>query len=131
MEISKGSSRKAASGPAEWFTGEVRMEPLVNPPEPARAVAVNVIFAPGARTAWHTHPLGQTIIVTDGVGRVQRDGGPVEEVRAGDVVHFPPGERHWHGAGPSSSMTHVAIHERLAGETADWQEHVSDADYNG
>lgn len=131
MEISRAADRKAGSPPAEWFTGEVRMEPLVNPPDPARAVAVNVTFAPGARTAWHTHPLGQTIIITDGVGRVQRDGGPVEEVRAGDVVHFPPGERHWHGAAPTTGMTHIAVHERQDGKTADWQEPVSEADYAG
>lgn len=105
------------------------MEPLIQTPSPARVAAASVTFQPGARTAWHTHPLGQTLIVTAGIGRVQREGGPVEEIRAGDVVWFEPGERHWHGASPNLAMTHIAIQESLDGKTVEWLEHVSDAQY--
>ncbi len=131
MEINRSASRKGAAGPADWFTGEVRVEPLFAAPSPARAAGALVTFAPGARTAWHTHPLGQTLIVTDGVGRVQREGGPVEEVHAGDVVWFPPGEKHWHGAAPGEATTHLAVHEALDGRTVDWLEPVTDDAYRG
>jgi quercetin dioxygenase-like cupin family protein len=116
-------------GPADWFTGTVRIDSMFNPPAPARANSVVVTFEPGARTAWHTHPLGQTLIVTTGVGLVQRAGGPVEEIRPGDMVFFEPGERHWHGASPTVAMTHIAIAESLDGKQVDWMEHVSDDDY--
>ena len=131
MEISRNGSRPSRSGPEEWFTGAVRLDPLCEAAEPARAVATRVTFEPGARTAWHTHPLGQTLIVTEGVGRAQREGGAVEEIRPGDVVRFAPGERHWHGASPTTAMTHIAIQERQDGKTVDWLEKVSDADYAG
>ena len=113
------------------FTGSVRVDPLIEAPDPARVVAVHVTFEPGARTAWHTHPLGQTLIVTFGCGRVQRWGGPVEEIRPGDVIWFPPGEKHWHGAAAATAMTHIAIQEQLNGKTADWMEKVSDDQYQG
>ena len=129
MDISRSGARPSGVGPDTWFTGAVRVDPLASPPAPARAVAVSVTFEPGARTAWHTHPLGQTLIVTAGAGRVQRWGGPVEEVRAGDVVWFPPGEKHWHGAAPTTAMTHIAMHERLDGKTVDWMEKVTDEQY--
>jgi quercetin dioxygenase-like cupin family protein len=117
-------------GPADWFTGTVRIDPLVlEAQDPARATVAGVTFEPGARTAWHTHPLGQTLIVTAGCGLAQREGGPVEEIRPGDVVWFPPGEKHWHGAAPTVAMTHLAIQEQLDGQTVDWLEHVSDAQY--
>lgn len=129
MHITRHGTRPANPGPANYFTGEVKIEPLVEAPEPARVRAARVTFQPGARTAWHTHPLGQTLIVTEGVGRAQREGGPVEEIRPGDVVWFAPGEKHWHGAAATSSMTHVAIHEALDGHHVDWLEQVSDEDY--
>ena len=129
MEIKRAGSRETKEGPADWFTGVVRLEPLVQPTPPARVAVVSVTFQPGARTAWHTHPLGQTLIVTAGVGWVQREGGPVEEIRPGDVVWFPPGLKHWHGATPTSAMTHIAIQEQLDGKAVDWMEHVSDQDY--
>jgi quercetin dioxygenase-like cupin family protein len=125
MEIKRSGSQPSGKGPTEWFTGTVRIDPLFNSPDPARAVGASVTFEPGARTAWHTHPLGQTLIVTAGVGRVQREGGPVEEIRPGDVVWFPPGEKHWHGASPTTAMTHTAIQERLEGRTVDWLEKVT------
>ena len=128
MHITRQGTRPTNPGPADYFTGEVRIEPLVEASEPARVRAVSVTFQPGARTAWHTHPLGQTIIVTEGVGWAQREGGPVEEIRPGDVV-FPPGEKHWHGATASEAMTHIAIQEAEDGSTADWLEQVSDSDY--
>ena len=131
MDITRNGSRPSARGPEAWFTGTVRMDPLVQAEAPARANAGMVTFEPGARTAWHTHPLGQTLIVTAGVGRVQREGSPIEEIRPGDVVWIPPGERHWHGASPTVAMTHIAIHEALDGKTVDWMEHVSDAQYEG
>src|SRR5579872_4501635 len=111
MEIKRIGSQTSAKGPADWFTGTVRIDALFQAPAPARVAGASVTFEPGARTAWHTHPLGQTLIVVSGDGRVQRDGGPIEEVRPGDVVWFPPGEKHWHGAGPTTPMTHIAIQE--------------------
>jgi quercetin dioxygenase-like cupin family protein len=129
MEIRRGGSQASGKGPAEWFTGAVRIDPLMQAPDPARVVAAMVTFEPGARTAWHTHPLGQTLIVTAGRGRAQRWEGPVEEIRPGDVIWFAPGEKHWHGAAPTAAMTHIAIQERLDGQTADWMEKVSDAQY--
>jgi len=129
MEITKNGSRSSGKGPAEWFTGAVRMDPLVQAPEPARVVAAAVTFEPGARTAWHTHPLGQTLIVTAGSGLAQRWGGAAEEIRPGDVVWTPPGEKHWHGASATTAMTHIAVQEQLNGKAVDWMEHVSDAQY--
>jgi quercetin dioxygenase-like cupin family protein len=129
MEIRRAGSQPSNRGPAEWFTGQVRVDPLFQPHAPARTAGAHVTFEPGARTAWHTHPLGQTLIVTGGLGRVQRWGGPIEEVRPGDVVWFPPGEKHWHGASPTTAMTHIAIQEALDGKFVDWMEHVSDEQY--
>jgi quercetin dioxygenase-like cupin family protein len=129
MDIKRSGSQPSGKGPADWFTGMVRIDPLLTPPEPARAVAAMVTFEPGARTAWHTHPLGQTLIVTSGVGRAQRVGGPIEEIRPGDVVWFPPGEKHWHGASPTVAMTHIAIQEKLDGKTVQWLEKVTDDQY--
>ncbi|MBY5444770.1 cupin domain-containing protein [Rhizobium leguminosarum] len=131
MDIKRSGSQPSAKGPAEWFTGSVRVDPLFTATNPARAAGASVTFEPGARTAWHTHPLGQTLIVTSGCGRVQREGGPVEEIRAGDVVSFAPGERHWHGASPTTAMTHIAIQEQLDGKVVDWMEHVTDTQYQG
>jgi len=130
MEIKRSGSQPSGKGPAEWFTGTVRIDPLFNPPEPARAFGAAVTFEPGARTAWHAHPLGQTLIVTAGSGRVQRWAGPVEEIRPGDVVWIPPGVKHWHGAGPTTAMTHIAIQEQLDGTAAEWMEKVSDEQYD-
>jgi quercetin dioxygenase-like cupin family protein len=129
MEITRTGSRPSGRGPAEWFTGAVRLDPLFEAPEPGRVAAAAVTFEPGARTAWHTHPLGQTLIVTAGLGWAQREGGPVEAIRPGDVVWFPPGEKHWHGATPTTGMTHLAIQERLDGKAVDWLEQVDEADY--
>lgn len=129
MEIKRSGSQPSVKGPAEYFTGTVRIDPLFQPKEPARAVGVSVTFEPGARTAWHTHPLGQTIIVTAGCGLAQRWGGPIEEIRPGDVIWFPPGEKHWHGATATTAMTHIAIQEQLDDKTADWMERVSDEQY--
>ncbi len=129
MDIQRIGSQPSASGSADWFTGSVRVDPLFRAPEPARLVAACVTFEPGARTAWHTHPLGQTLIITAGCGWVQREGGPVEEVHPGDVVWFPPAERHWHGATAFTAMSHIAMQEHLNGKTVDWMEQVSDADY--
>lgn len=131
MEIKRNGSQPSAAGPAEYFTGRVRRDPLIVAPAPARVAAASVTFEPGARTAWHTHPLGQTLVVTAGVGRAQTRGGPVEEIWPGDVVWFSPGEEHWHGAGPTTAMTHIAIQEESDGKHADWLEHVSEADYLG
>ena len=131
MEITRVGSRPSGKGPADWFTGMVRVDPLFQAPNPARVAAATVTFEPGARTAWHTHPLGQTLVVTAGCGRAQRWGGPLEEIRPGDVVWFPAGEKHWHGAAPTTAMTHVAIHEHLDGKAVDWLEHVDDAQYEG
>jgi quercetin dioxygenase-like cupin family protein len=129
MDIKRSGSQPSGKGPSEYFTGTVRIDPLFQAPDPARAVGASVTFEPGARTAWHTHPLGQTLIVTAGSGRVQRWGGSVEEIRPGDVIWFEPGEKHWHGAAPTTAMTHIAIQERLDGKTVDWMEHVSDDQY--
>ncbi len=129
MEIYRAGSRPSARGPSEWFTGTVRIDPLFAAKDPARVAGNTVTFEPGARTAWHTHPLGQVIIVTSGLGRTQRFGGPVEEIRPGDVVWFEPGEKHWHGAGPTTAMTHIAIQEALGGKAVDWLEHVTDGEY--
>jgi len=131
MDISRNGTRPSGKGPEDWFTGEVRMDPLFQAPEPARAAGATVTFEPGARTAWHTHPLGQTLIVTSGLGLAQCESGPVEEIRPGDVIWFPPGEKHWHGAAPTTAMTHIAIHEQLGGKTVDWMEKVSDEEYGG
>jgi quercetin dioxygenase-like cupin family protein len=129
MEIRRAGSEPSGTGPAEWFTGRVRLDPLLTAPDPARVAAALVTFEPGARTAWHTHPLGQTVIVTSGLGWAQREGGPVEEIRPGDVVWFPPGEKHWHGASPATAMAHIAIQERLDGKAVEWLEHVTEAQY--
>ena len=130
MEIKRSGSQPSGKGPVEYFTGTVRIDPLFNPPAPARAFGASVTFEPGARTAWHTHPLGQTLIVTAGCGRVQRWGGPMEEIRPGDVVWIPPGEKHWHGAAPTTAMSHFAIQEQFDEKAADWMEQVSDEQYN-
>ena len=129
VEIKRVGSQPSGKGPADWFTGTVRIDPLFDAPHPARVAGASVTFEPGARTAWHTHPLGQTLIVTAGYGRVQHWGGPVEEIRPGDVVWFAPGEKHWHGASPTTAMTHIAIQEKLEGKAVDWMEHVSDEEY--
>ena len=129
MDITRSGSQHSRKGPAEYFTGTVRIDPLFQANDPARAVGASVTFEPGARTAWHTHPLGQMLIVTAGCGRAQRWGGPVEEIRPGDVIWFAPGEKHWHGAAPTTTITHIAIQERLAGKTVDWKELVSDEQY--
>ncbi len=131
MEITRVGSQPSAKGPADWFTGSVRVDPLFQREAPARVAGANVTFEPGARTAWHTHPLGQTLVVTAGLGLVQREGGPIEEIRPGDVVLFAPDEKHWHGASPKAGMTHIAIQEALDGKAVDWMEHVTDAQYNG
>lgn len=132
MEIKRVGSQASVKGPAEWFTGTVRIDPLfLNAAAPSRVTGASVTFEPGARTAWHSHPLGQTLIVTAGCGRVQREGGPVEEIRPGDTVWIPPHEKHWHGAAPTTSMTHIAIQEELEGSSAAWFEHVSDEQYAG
>jgi 4-carboxymuconolactone decarboxylase len=129
VTIARSGSQPARKGPAENFTGSVRVDPLFQATDPSRSAGAYVTFEPGARTAWHTHPLGQRLIVTAGAGRVQQWGGPIEEIRAGDVVWIPPGVKHWHGAGPDSAMTHIAITEHLDGKTVDWLERVSDAEY--
>jgi quercetin dioxygenase-like cupin family protein len=129
MEIWRVGSRASGKGPAEWFTGVVRVDPLFTAPAPARVAGALVTFEPGARTAWHTHPLGQTLIVTAGCGWVRRAGGPVEEIRPGDVVWIPPGERHWHGATAATAMSHIAIQEALDGAVVTWMAQVSDAEY--
>lgn len=131
MDIRPCGSVPTRRGPADWFTGTVWQDPIVEAPEPARIRANVVRFDPGARTAWHTHPLGQTLYVVEGCGRTQVWGGPVREIRAGDVVWFPPGEKHWHGAGPTTAMTHIALQEALDGRAVDWLEQVSDAQYAG
>jgi quercetin dioxygenase-like cupin family protein len=131
MEIKRAGSQPSTRGPADWFTGTVRIDPLFPATAPARAAGNAVTFEPGARTAWHTHPLGQTLIVTAGCGRVQRAGGAVEEIRPGDVVVFAPGEKHWHGAAPTTALTHLALQEHLDGKAVEWLEHVTDAEYRG
>jgi quercetin dioxygenase-like cupin family protein len=131
MEIKRNGSRPSQKGPEEYFTGTVRVDPLFEAPEPARVRGAHVTFEPGARTAWHTHPLGQTLIVTSGLGRVQKWGGPIEEIRPADVVFFEPEEKHRHGASPTVAMTHIAIQEALDGKVVDWMEKVSDEQYEG
>ena len=131
MDITRSGSQPSGKGPADLFTGTVRVEPLFEAPAPGRVSGASVTFEPGARTAWHTHPLGQTLIVTTGCGWVQQEGGPVEEVRPGDVVWFPPGVKHWHGATPTTAMTHIAIQEALNGKVVEWMEKVTDEQYLG
>jgi quercetin dioxygenase-like cupin family protein len=129
MDIRRAGSQPSGKGSADWFTGAVRIDPICQASPPARVNAARVTFEPGARTAWHTHPLGQTLIVTDGFGLAQRDGGPIEEIRPGDVVWIPPGEKHWHGASPTTAMTHIAVQEALDGKFVDWLDPVTDAQY--
>ena len=129
MEIKRVGSQPSMKGSSDWFTGTVRIDPLIQAPDPAFVQGASVTFEPGARTAWHTHPLGQTLIVTAGCGRAQREGGPVEEIRPGDVVWIAPEEKHWHGAAPETAMTHIAIQERLNGKVVEWMEKVSDEQY--
>jgi quercetin dioxygenase-like cupin family protein len=131
MQIKRSGSQPSGKGPAEYFTGAVRIDPLLEAPDPARVRCASVTFEPGARTAWHTHPLGQTLIVTAGCGRAQSEGGPVEEIHPGDVVWFAPGEKHWHGAAPTTGMTHIAIQEAFDGSPVTWMEHVTDDQYRG
>lgn len=131
MEIKRSGSQASSKGPSDWFTGTVRIDPLFVAAEPGRASGASVTFEPGARTAWHTHPLGQTLIVTSGLGWAQRWGEPIEEIRSGDVVWIPPNEKHWHGASPKTAMTHIAIQEALDGKAVAWMEHVSDEQYRG
>lgn len=131
MDVIRLQSQPSTQGPGEWFTGAVRVDFLFNAEEPSRAGGAKVTFEPAARTAWHTHPVGQILIVTDGVGLVQRKGGPIEEIRPGDVVRFAPGEKHWHGASPSKGMTHIAIQEEVDGNAVEWMEHVTDEEYEG
>ncbi len=129
MKITRSGATPSKSGPSDWFTGTVRIDPLFQAEDPGRAGGAHVTFEPGARTAWHTHPAGQTLIITFGRGRVQREGGPVEEVSQGDVVWFPAGEKHWHGAAPESAMSHIAIQEAINGEAVTWLEKVTEEDY--
>ena len=129
MEIKRVGSQSSTKGSSDWFTGTVRVDPLFQAPDPARVSGAHVTFEPGARTAWHTHPLGQTLIVTTGCGRAQREGDPIEEIRPGDVISFAPNEKHWHGAAPATAMTHIAIQEALDGKVVDWMEKVSDEEY--
>ena len=131
MDIKRSGSQTSGKGSAEYFTGTVRIDPLFQSPDPARVGGAIVTFEPGARTAWHSHPLGQTLIVTAGCGLVQRWGGPIEEIRPGDVILIQPGEKHWHGASPTTAMTHIAIQEYLDGKAADWMEKVGDEQYQG
>jgi len=129
MDIKRSGTQPSGKGPADWFTGPVRIDPLFDAPAPARAVGASVTFEPGSRTAWHTHPLGQTLLVTAGSGHAQRWGGPIESIKPGDVIWFAPGEKHWHGATATTALTHIAIQEKLDGRTVDWMEHVSDEQY--
>ena len=129
MDIKRNGSQPSGKGPAGYFTGTVRVDPLFKADAPARVVGASVTFEPGARTAWHTHPLGQTLLVTAGLGWAQREGGPVEEIRPGDIVWFEPGERHWHGATATTAMQHIAIAEALNDKVVDWMEHVTDEQY--
>jgi quercetin dioxygenase-like cupin family protein len=130
MDITKAGSTPSQPGPSDWFTGSVRIDSLFQAKDPSRVAGASVTFEPGARTAWHTHPFGQHLIITSGAGWVQEEGGPVEEVRPGDVVWFPPGVKHWHGATPTNAMTHIAIQEAKDGSPVDWLEHVSDEEYH-
>ena len=129
MEIKPSGTQPSGKGPADWFTGTVRIDPLIDAPDPARVAGASVTFEPGARTAWHTHPLGQTLIVIAGSGLAQRSGGPIEPIRPGDIVWIPPGEKHWHGATATTAMTHIAIQEKLNGKAVEWMEHVTDDQY--
>ena len=129
MDIKRSGTQPSGKGPADWFTGTVRIDPLFDAPAPARAVGASVTFEPGARTAWHTHPLGQSLIIVSGLGWAQQDGGPREEIRPGDVVWFPPGEKHWHGATPTTAVSHIAVTESLDGKNVDWMEQVTDEQY--
>ncbi len=129
MDIKRSGTQPSGKGPADYFTGTVRIDPLNTAPDPARVSMALVTFEPGARTAWHTHPFGQTLIVTAGCGQVQREGGPIEEIRPGDIVWFPPGEKHWHGAKPTTAMSHIAVQENLNGSAVTWMEKVSDDQY--
>lgn len=129
MDIIKNGTQPSVIGPEDWFTGSVRLDPLFSKKESTKAAGALVTFEPGARTAWHTHPAGQTLIITSGLGWVQREGGPIEEVRPGDVVWFPPQEKHWHGASPKKAMSHIAIQEEVGGEVVSWMEKVSDEHY--
>lgn len=131
MKITRAGTNASMKGPEDWFTGTVRVDPMFQAEDPGRVAGSHVTFEPGARTAWHTHPAGQTLIVTFGRGRVQREGGPVEEISQGDVVWFPAGEKHWHGAAADTAMSHIAIQEAINGEAVTWMEKVSDADYSG
>jgi quercetin dioxygenase-like cupin family protein len=131
MDIKRSGEQPSTKGSSEYFTGTVRIDPLFSPPEPAQVSGALVTFKPGARTAWHTHPLGQTLIVTAGCGWVQREGGPIKEIRPGDVIWFPQGEKHWHGATATTAMSHIAIQEKLDGSPVDWMEHVKDEQYQG
>jgi quercetin dioxygenase-like cupin family protein len=131
MDIKRAGSQASGKGPAEYFAGTVRVDPLFDAHDPARVLGASVTFEPGARTAWHTHPLGQTLIVTSGCGRAQLWGGPIEGIRPGDVIWFSPGEKHWHGAAPNTAMTHIAIVEKLNGKSTDWLEKVTDEPYTG
>ncbi len=131
MEITRAGTKPSGKGAADYFTGTVRIDPLFNPHDAERVQGAQVTFEPGARTAWHTHPLGQTLIVTSGSGLVQREGGPIEKIAPGDVVWFSPGEKHWHGASPQTAMTHIAIQEVKGGKVVDWMEQVTDAQYTG
>jgi quercetin dioxygenase-like cupin family protein len=131
MDIKRIGSQPSGKGSADWFTGTVRIDPLFQAPAPARVSGASVTFEPGARTAWHTHPLGQTLIVTAGCGRAQREGGPIEQIHSGDVISFAPGEKHWHGATPTTAMTHIAIAEARDGKVVDWMEKVTDVQYGG
>jgi quercetin dioxygenase-like cupin family protein len=129
VEIKRSGTQPSAKGPNDWFTGNVRIDPLFEAPDPARVRCARVTFEASARTAWHTHPLGQTLIVTAGTGWTQREGGPIEEIRPGDVIWFGPNEKHWHGASPTTTITHIAIQEALNGKAVDWLEHVTDKEY--
>ena len=131
MDIKRNGTQPSGKGPADWFTGTVRIDPLFHAASPARVTGASVTFEPGARTVWHTHPLGQTLIVTAGSGLVQREGEQIEKIYPGDVVWFPPGEKHWHGASPTTSMTHIAIQEQLDGKAVEWLEKVSSEQYGG
>ena len=130
MEITRSGSHPSSKGPAQWFSGDVAIDPLFEAPEPARVRGAHVTFEPGAHTAWHTHPLGQTLHVLYGIGRVQAKGGPIREIRAGDTVWIPPGEKHWHGAAPNMRMVHIAMQEALDGKHVEWMEYVTDQEYS-
>jgi quercetin dioxygenase-like cupin family protein len=130
MKIDRNGTQASAKGPADWFTGTVRVDPLFAANDARKSAAASVTFEPGARTAWHAHPVGQTLIVTSGSGLVQRDGGPIEEIRPGDVVWFEPGEKHWHGASEKTAMTHLAVQEHFEGKFVDWMEHVTEQQYS-